>query len=178
MAFCEKSHSLKCAPYSLLSFFFTAQGGNRASSRGGQCQDCAAGGLELRAWLPTARSLARLLPRFSRARQAHRKNGMLRAHLEATWLNMEAWPAEPSGINSLDTSHPRAPVVPNLSSSSGTSCLASRSTLISSPARGLSLAPTKKVWAVPVVAREGAGGWVGWEGCQRAEPGGWRCVVH
>lgn len=42
-----------------------------------------------------------------------------------------------------------APVVPNLSSSSGTCCLASRSTLISSPARGLSLAPTKKVWAVP-----------------------------
>lgn len=54
MAFCEKSHSLKCAPYSLLSFFFTAQGGNRASSRGGQVRivrqgdwNCALGYLQL-----------------------------------------------------------------------------------------------------------------------------------
>ena len=47
-----------------------------------------------------------------------------------------------------------APVVPNLSSSSGTVCLASRSTLMSSPARGLSLFPTKKVCAWPAFIEE------------------------
>lgn len=35
LAFCEKSTSLKCAPYSLLSFFFTVV--PNASSSGGTC---------------------------------------------------------------------------------------------------------------------------------------------
>jgi hypothetical protein len=41
-------------------------------------------------------------------------------------------------------------VVPKASSASGTGCPASRSTLISSPARGLSVSPLKNVWARPV----------------------------
>ena len=44
-------------------------------------------------------------------------------------------------------------VVPKASSASGTGCPASRSTLISSPARGLSVSPLKNVCARPALQR-------------------------
>ncbi len=67
-------------------------------------------------------------------------------------IDLDGWCAKPfSHTHSLDSFF--LTVVPKASSASGTGCPASRSTLISSPARGLSVSPLKKVCARPALQR-------------------------